>query len=159
MELIYLLFILVLSIIMFSTSLWIQHKTVYLAPVKGYPQGVKVNGGYAAMRLDSVSTTTGSGIFKTPSSQIYLIIGITIKNISAKPINIFPTTDMYVKDKNGNLTYLSIYDLTNPFRAGELLPGDQISGQLSYLIPKNSLQKFYIDAIWSGGVVVFDVNY
>jgi hypothetical protein len=150
--------VLLLSIVLLATSLWIQHNTAYLAPVKGYPQNVKVSAGEVAVRVDSVSTTSGSGIFKAPSNQQYIIVGITIRNITQKPINVFPSTDIYLKDPNGNITSLSIYNLDHPYRAGELLPGDQVSGQLSYLVSKGIEQKLYVDGIWSGGILVFDVQ-
>lgn len=151
--------VLALSIIFLCVSLSIQHSNSdAVAPFGGYSQGVSVSAGSALMRVDSVYSTNGTSIFSSPPDKHYLIVALSIKNTSAKPINVFPSSDSYIKDASGNVTFLTPYDLKQPFRAGELLPGEQIKGQLSYLVFKKGSLKLYLDGIWSGGVVPFVVQ-
>lgn len=151
--------ILMLSILLLGLALWTQHHS-HRVPVAfaGYSRGTTVSMGNTLMRVDSVSTTMGSGIFAAPQGKHYLIVELTVKNLSEKPINVFPSSDTYLKDPNGNVTYLTPYSLMQPLRAGELSPGEQIRGQLSFLVSTSGTQKLYIDAIWSGGVVPFVVQ-
>jgi hypothetical protein len=152
-------FLLALSIILLATAIWVQNSAKNpVQPFAGYPAGVTVSMGNAATRVNSTSSATGQGHFTAPADKHYLIVDVTVKNTSEKPINVFPSIDTYVKAPGGKVTFLTPYSLSEPFRAGQVLPGDQISGQLSYLVPKNGSQKLYIDSGWSGGVVTFDVQ-
>jgi hypothetical protein len=64
-----------------------------------------------------------------------------------------PAADTYLKDTSGNVVYLTPFELSQPFRSGELLPGEQIQGQLSYLVKKSKSYALYIDSTWSGRLI------
>ena len=115
--------------------------------------GHKINMGSATMTVGSINYNNGSGHFAAPNDRHYLILNLTVKNYGEKPIHVLPSSDTYIKDTEGNVTYLTPYAVEHPFRAGELSPGEQITGQLSFLVPKTAKLTFYIDSIWSGGVI------
>jgi len=144
-----------LAIFFLGVALWVQNNTTSLPPIHGYDKDINIAAGESAIRVNGIKSSTGHGIFTAPKGNHYLIVSVTIQNLSKKPIYVLPSTDTYVKDPSGKLTYLSPFELANPFRAGELLPGDKSTGELSYLVPTSSRQNLYIDAIWSGGVIVF----
>lgn len=124
-------------------------------PQQAFSVGTAIRMGDASFQIDNATYTNGTPPFTAPAGKQYLLIDLTVKNHSDKPIQILPTSDTYVKDQAGNVSYVTPSALENPFRAGELSPGEQIKGQLSYLVPKAGTKKFFIDAIWSGGVIPF----
>lgn len=109
--------------------------------------------GSALITAANPTYSKGSPHFKAPQGKHYLLVAITIKNFTERPIVVSPSTDIYLKDTIGTTTYLSPYELTNPFHAGELPAGEQTTGQLSYLVSDTANPNMYIDAIWSGGVL------
>ena len=114
--------------------------------------------GVVDMKVQKVSFQAGQKPFVAPPGKQYAVVSFEIKNRSDKPIQISPTTDMYVKSASGDVSYITPYAVTQPFRAGQLLPGETIRGDLSYLVRIPGQSKFYIDAIWSGGVIPFAMN-
>ncbi len=150
--------LLVTAVILLGLALWVQNidKNPPI-PFAGYSKGVTVTMGSVAIKINSVQTSVGKGHFKAPDGMHYLIVDLTVKNTSGKPLNVLPSTDTYVKSPAGKITNLSPFSLERPYRAGELLPGEQITGQLSYLVPKTGPQKLYVDALWSGGVIPFEL--
>jgi hypothetical protein len=154
------LVILLFSIIVLGLSLKTQHDTRRLYGFSAnqstpFKIGQQVNMGAVGISVKKVSYPSGQKPFIPPSGKQYAVITLDIKNRTDKPINIAPASDTYIKDSSGNVSYLTPYALGNPFRAGELPPGEEIVGDLSYLVPKTAQNKFYIDAIWSGGVLSF----
>lgn len=124
----------------------------------GYIQGVYALGtpivaGEATAIINNVRYDQGHRPFEAPSGKQYIIVDTTFQNNTEKPIAILPSNQTYIKDTSSTVYYLSPMGLEEPFRAGELLPGDKIRGELSYLVPKDTAYTLYIDAIWSGGVV------
>lgn len=148
--------LLLTSTILLGLALRAEYRTALLRPaVSGAPfiLGQDVTMGAATMKLSNPTYTDGTGIFAAPEGKHYLILDFSVKNVSDKSINVMPASDTYVKAANGTLGYLTPYTLENPLRAGELLPGETINGQLSYLVNKNTDELFYVDSIWSGAVV------
>jgi len=127
-------------------------------PAKAFSTGQMVEMGDVSLLVKKVSFGGSQPGFLAPPGKYYAVVDLLVKNRSEKPIDIEPSSDSYVKDSAGNVSYLTPYILDNPFRAGELPPGEQISGQLSYIAPKNQPLKLYIDGIWSGGVIPFALN-
>jgi hypothetical protein len=151
------LVILTLSAVLLVLALVTEHRTsqkksprqVLFVPAQA------VTMGKATMTIGKPAYSYGSPGFSAPTGKRYLIVNFTLKNISSSPINILPANDTYIKDINGHVSYLTPYVLKNPFRAGELPPNEQISGELSFLVPSASPVKFFIDAPWSGGAAAF----
>ena len=129
----------------------LRHVAVSQVP---FEANQNINMGSATLRVSNVTYADGSAHFSAPAGMHYLILDLAVKNYSDKPINVLPASDTYVKASDGKAIYLTPYELASPFRSGELSPGEQITGQLSYLVPTAAKSlKFYVDAIWSGGVV------
>lgn len=127
-------------------------------PQQPYSAGVTIKQGSVAMTISDLHYDNGNGVFTAPADKHYLIFTFTVKNRSDRQVNVLPSSDTYVKTTAGKVIYLTPFTLDNPFRAGELPPGEQIQGQLSYLVPKNETSKFFVDAIWSGGVIPFAIK-
>lgn len=117
--------------------------------------GKTASEGLVSLVIDRLEYSESSKPFTAPTGKRYLTLYLNIKNTSDKPIQVLPSNDMYVKDDQGVVYYLTPYVLADPFRAGELLPGDQIAGQLSFLVPKQGSANLYVDAAWSGKVLPF----
>ncbi len=153
----------VFSAIMLSTTLAVERhdrehfyrKASALTP---FQQGQTVRMGAASVTVADASFLPGSGHFAAPAGKQYLVATLIVKNFSDKPINVLPSTDTYVKDVSGHIVYLTPFGLDEPFHAGELLPGEQVRGQVSYLVSKAQQLTFYVDAIWSGGVLPITVT-
>jgi hypothetical protein len=130
--------------------------TSYNRPVsvqKPFSIGQTIRMGSASVKVSDVTFGGTQATSTAPAGKQYLVLQLTVQNFSDKPINVMPASDMYVKNSTGQVSYLTPYRLKSPFRAGELPPGEKISGQLSYLVDTNQNAQFYIDSIWSGGVV------
>lgn len=115
--------------------------------------GQIISQGAVQLKVDHVTTSDGSGSFTAPSDKHYVILELSVTNNSDSPIHILPTSDTYLKTSDGNVSYVTPFALDQPFRAGELLPGETIKGQLSYQAERQKPQTLYVDAIWSGGVI------
>ncbi len=111
--------------------------------------------GAVEMKIEKVTLTGGEAPFIAPAGKKYALVSLDVKNKSDKPIQLLPSSDTYMKSSDGEIAYISPYGLADPFRAGEVLPGERLKGELSYLISSDKEYKFYIDAIWSGGVIPF----
>lgn len=149
----------IISIVLLATS-FIVLKRKDRQPQSAQPQksvqvGREITSGDVAIKIVDFQVNHGEGRFTAPVGKEYIIIKIDIKNRSDHPINILPINDTYLKDSTGNVYYEAPYTLDSPFRSGELSPGEEIRGDLSYLVPMDTSLKYYVDAIWSGSVVSF----
>ena len=148
-----------LAIVTLFGALSVQHNTQRpTPPAVGYAIGKKITSGLVSLQVVSVKTTNGLTHLMAPNGQQYVIATVAIHNNSSHPIIVTPSTDTYIKDTVGHVSYLTPYSLSAPFRAGSLLPGDTIQGQLSYLASKTGNLRLYFDGIWSGGVLPFEVQ-
>jgi hypothetical protein len=150
----------VLSVLVLTAALVSQHnqrQQLYQSqsPMKPFKPGQTVRMGAVSVTVANPSYTNGSSSFAAPPDKHYLIVDFTVKNFSDKPITVLPSTDTYVKDTAGNVVNLTPYGLDRPFHGGELPAGEQVSGQLSYLVPRSRDVTLYVDGIWSGGVLPF----
>ncbi|MEO8105602.1 MAG: DUF4352 domain-containing protein [Candidatus Saccharibacteria bacterium] len=147
------------AIVTLGGAAWAQHNTQRPAPpIVGYAIGKKISSGMVTVQVISVETTDGIPFLMAPTGQHYVIPTIAIRNNLSHPINITPSTDIYVKNTAGVVSHLTPYSLKAPFRSGSLLPGDTIQGQLSFLANKTGNLRLYFDGIWSGGVLPFEVQ-
>jgi hypothetical protein len=118
-----------------------------------YQPGTPVQTSQANVIINTIHTEKGSGSLVAPQGQTYLLLNVTFKNTSDKTISVMPSTQTYIKTADGTVYYMTPLLLEHPFRAGDLKPGDMITGEVSYLVPENTSYTMYIDSIWSGGVV------
>lgn len=154
--------LLAMSIILLITAVIVQRHTqtnqILPAPAVGYGVGEVVPVGSAEVQVAKITFSNGQPGFTAPADKRYLIVELTVKNNANQPIDVLPSSDTYIKNTAGHVSYLTPYGLKQPFRAGKLLPGEQITGQLSYLTAKKGSLKLFVDSIWSGGVIPFKVQ-
>lgn len=149
-----------LAVILLAQAYRVEHRalsitaTVPSSPVK---KGELISMGAVQLRVDKTQYKEGESPFKAPAGKRYAIISIYIKNKSDKPVQVLPSNDIYLKDDSGELAYISSFNLDQPFRAGELSPGEGIKGDLSFLISQDGVYKLYVDAPWSGGVIPLQI--
>lgn len=148
------------SILFYSLVYVRQQPSVVVSalPQTPIPTNQMVSMGVVDLQVSGVRTSTGKQPFTAPKGKEYTILTLYVKNRSDKPIQVLPSTDTYIKDSGGNIYYTSPNALSNPFRAGQLSPGESIKGELSFLTPTDVTLKFYVDAIWSGSVIPFAIN-
>lgn len=130
----------------------------YAKPATPFNVGASITNGQVSVTVASVKLAGGQGPFQTTDSEQYAVVTLHVRNNSDSPIQVLPSNDTYVKDATGKVSYLTPYTLENPFRAGELSPGESIQGQLSYKISTAGKHTFFIDARWSGSVLPFAVD-
>ncbi len=148
-----------LAAILLTLTLFTQHQNRRTSPPQtAYANGQLVAMGSAAVKINRVTYSEGKATFPIPPGQHYVIVDLSVANTSDKPINILPASDIYLKTATGEVSYLTPYELNQPFRAGELLPGETIRGQISYAASKTAPTKLYVDGIWSGGVIPFSLR-
>ncbi len=154
--------LLVLSLLTLSGALIVQHNYPHAlsaaARVEGYALNTPISMGLVTMEITKVSYSAGQPGFAAPADKHYAIVDFKVKNNADHPINVLPSSDIYIKDTAGNVSYLTPFALERPFKAGAVLPGEQAQGQLSYVATKTGELKLYVDGIWSGGVVPFKVQ-
>jgi hypothetical protein len=114
--------------------------------------------GQAKFNITNLKYSNGEGRFVAPANMHYVIFDFSVENTSDKTIAILPANDTYMKNSEGVVSFLTPYGLEKPFRAGDLLPHEKITGQLSYLVKKNESQKLYVDSVWSGALIAIAIN-
>lgn len=127
-------------------------------PFAGIASNTPITSGVSTITVRNVRHAPGTARFTAPQGYEYLVLTLTVRNNGEKPLNVFPTTDTYVKTHQGNVSYVTPYELKNPFHSGSILPGESTEGELSYLVPQHADYKLYVEASWSGGAVPFVVQ-
>lgn len=127
-------------------------------PITGFQTDTPITQGLVTTRISNVRYNNGAKPFTAPADKQYIIVNLEVINRGDAPVQVLPSSDTYIKDDKGNVVYLTPLTLDDPFRAGELLPGEQINGDLSYLVPKDGDLKLYVDAKWSGGVIPITIK-
>lgn len=98
--------------------------------------------------------------FTISESETMLIADITITNNSAHTQDLLPSTQLYVRSREGSTygMHPSVY-VTSPLQAEKVLPGQTIQGQVSFAVPKIlDRPLLYIDLGWDNYVpVVYDI--
>jgi hypothetical protein len=148
-----------LSTVLLATAVYIQHQPRRgSVPQTAYANGQTVSMGSVSLKINRVTTSNGNPAFPSPPGQHYVVVDLSVTNLSDQPINILPGTDIYLKTTTGEVSYLTPYVLDQPFHSGELSPGETVRGQISYAAGKTAQYKLYVDAIWSGGVIPFSLR-
>lgn len=127
-------------------------------PFDGVRLNTPISSGTTTITVSNVHAKPATKRFAAANGYEYLVLTITVRNNGEKPLNVFPTSDTYIKTSDGKVSYVAPYDLASPFHSGTILPGESTEGELSYVVPKQGSYKFYIEASWSGGVVPFMVQ-
>lgn len=127
-------------------------------PFVGVESGKPISSGVSTTTVTNIRRTSGKKPFVAPNGYEYIVLTLSVRNNGEKPFDVLPTTDTYIKTNNGDVSYVAPYSLERPFRSGQVLPGESTTGELSYLVPKNTAYKFYVESGWSGGAVSFMVQ-
>jgi hypothetical protein len=97
--------------------------------------------------------------FTIASDETMLIMEISITNNTTENQNFLPDTQLYVRAADGTYSTMhpSIY-VTKPIQSGEISPGQNVNGQISFDVPKSLTHPLlYVDLGWNNTVpVVFD---
>lgn len=118
-------------------------------------QGSFVRHGSVDMMISNVRREKGTGHYSAPEGKHYVVLTLTLRNVSDQTITIAPANDTYLKNEPGDVVYLTPLQLDKPFHSGQLLSGETIRGDLSYLTRDTETYRFYAESDWSGGVVPF----
>lgn len=119
---------------------------------------VKVGDTYV-VTVNSVKTSEGDDVFQPKSGNVFLIVDVTVKNVSSKEQDLSSILQFTLKDATGQK-----YDETIVSNAtapdGKVEAGDQVRGQLAYEVPaaqKSFTLAFEADII-SGGQTIWDLS-
>ncbi|HET6925186.1 MAG TPA: DUF4352 domain-containing protein [Candidatus Saccharimonadales bacterium] len=112
----------------------------------------------------SVSRVTENNTFDPafpyPANETMLILTLTIKNTSGGPQQLTPAQQLFVRSQDGDYApmHASSY-LATQLPAATVKPGQTVSGQVSFAIPKSQGRPLlYVDLGWNNyGPAVFDV--
>lgn len=94
---------------------------------------------------------TGDDTYKPASGNEFVVITLTISNLTSQSLQFLPVLQTYLKDSRGKSYSLTPAPLDSPIQSGSLLPGDTISGQVSYEVPIGTTDlNLYFDSGWPG---------
>lgn len=98
--------------------------------------------------------------FPFDTGQTILIFDISITNNTAASQDFYPANQLFVRDQEGGSyqPHASMY-VTRPVAAQTIKPGQTVSGQISFAIPKRLTRPLlYVDLGWNNQTpAVFDV--
>jgi len=82
-------------------------------------------------------------------------VNLYVKNKTNKVLPMYPVTQTYIKDSQGQTNSIGPAIVKQTFLAGDLQLGDQIKGELAYVVP-NTIQnpQFYFEGLSSSPLIV-----
>jgi hypothetical protein len=117
--------------------------------------GTPISTGSVIAKVESVVYSDSVPGFKSPEDKHYAIVKLALTNKTDQPIHVYPVFDTYMKASDGTVYKITPFALTDAFRSGDIMPGESLKGELSFLVPKQTDARFYLESIWSGSVVSF----
>lgn len=111
-------------------------------------------------QVRNVATELSDDLFQVSDIQAVLIMDITIKNTTTRTQQFIPVNQLYVRSEDGTHSALHMSShAPKPIPASELKPGQSVSGQLSFVIPRSAERPLlYIDTGWDNSTpLVVDV--
>ena len=94
------------------------------------------------------------------TAETMLIVDLSIRNRTSVTQTLAPSAQLYIRTQDGLFVSMhpSMY-ITEPLQFEEVAPGNTMSGQVSFNIPKDMQRPLlYIDLGWGGHVpVVYDI--
>ena len=133
-----------------------QERQQFGTTVRKYIPGKTYSNSNYDVRIDSVSRSSGEkGSLNPGDGKTYLIVNLYVKNKTNKILPLYPVTQTYIKDSKGQTFSIGPAIVKQPFLAGDLQPGDQIKGELAYIVP-NTVQdlQFYFEGLSSSPLIV-----
>ena len=119
---------------------------------------VKVGNNFV-VTVNSVKTSQGDDITKPKSGNTFLIVDVTIKNVSNQKQDISSIGNFGLKDATGQTYTEAIVDGETP-PDGTIQPGDLLRGQLSYEVPasQKAFTFSFQDDLISGNEAIWDLS-
>ena len=121
---------------------------------------VGATGAYVARISQVTETSAPDPAFAIDTAHTFLILNVAITNHLSGPVDFMPVNHLYVRDNEGGTFPMHpASSLTSPIAAGKLQPGQTVSGQVSFVIPKKLARPLlYVDPQWDDlAPIVFDV--
>lgn len=98
--------------------------------------------------------------FPLDEGEVLLMMDVTITNRTALKQQLIPSSQFYVRDDDGGYypLHASMY-VTKAIPATDMKPGDTVTGQVSFAVPKSLAHPLlYVDTGWAKVVpIVYDV--
>lgn len=121
-----------------------------------FKPGQVISNAYYDVRLDNVTRGNGQlGSLKPEKDKTYLIVDLYVKNKSSKTLPLFPLSQTYIKDDQGQTYGVGPAMVLQPFQGGDLVPGDKVKGQIAYEIPSSLKNpRFYLEGLSNLPVII-----
>ena len=109
--------------------------------------------------VNSVKTSSGDDVIQPKAGNTFLIVDVTVKNVSSQEQDLSSILQFTLKDTTGQK-----YDETVVTNAtapdGKIAAGDQVRGQLPYEVPasQKSFTLAFESDIISGGQTIWDLK-
>lgn len=119
---------------------------------------VKVGSTYV-VTVNSVKTSQGDDVFQPKSGNTFLIVDVTLKNVSSQEQNVSSLLMFTLKDSTGQKYDETVTSNTTP-PDGKVEAGDMLRGQLAYEVPQSqrSFTLAFQADITSGGQTIWDLS-
>lgn len=119
---------------------------------------VKVGDNFV-VTVNSVKTSQGDDITQPKSGDTFLIVDVTVKNVSNQSQDISSALNFDIQDATGQKYTETIVDGETP-PDGTVQPGDLLRGQLSYEVPasQKSFEFSFQDVIGGGDEAIWDLS-
>lgn len=98
--------------------------------------------------------------FPLNSTQTLLVLDISITNDTAVTQHLIPSTQLFVRDRDGGYYILQASSLlSNALASQDVSPGSTVTGQVAFAVPKRQTTLLlYIDVGWDNDTpIIFDV--
>ena len=134
----------------------IQDQNQFSKKVQTYKPGNTYSNRDYDVRIDAISRGSGEkGSLNPGEGKTYLIVTLYVKNKSNKSLPLYPVTQTYIKDSQGQTYSIGPAIVKQPFLAGDLSAGDQVKGELAYEIPDNLANPlFYFEGLSNRPLVI-----
>lgn len=127
-----------------------RYKLASSVSLKTYSVGQVIKTSHFDIEVSDISyDSVGKEPFKPEKNNRYLIFNLSLKNKTNQEMPVFPSSQTMIKDGQGNVYRMTVANVTKPFQAGHLPPGDKIQGQIAFELP-NTLQHpvLFFDSGW-----------
>ncbi len=131
------------------------------APTQHFKVGVPVKvGDTFIVTLNSAKTNPGSEFSMPKAGNIYLVIDVTLKNVSAIEQNVSSVLQFTLQDATGQKYDQTFADFAKASPDGKVVPNSLLRGELVYEVPKALYDfTFSFEAdITSPGQTIWDIH-
>ena len=104
------------------------------------------------MKLTNTHTIDGNDpAFGLENGHKFLVTTLSVTNKTSETIKLWPAIQTYIRDtQGGSFTMHPTTTITKPYLAGEIAPGQTVTGELSYDVPADLANgRLFIDPGWN----------